>query len=195
MSTSRVTRTLQQAALRSRIFQRYNSTSSPQPHPKPNYTLPPEKLRALISLYHQTDTFITKENLSDRIDEAFIRKDFRLDNAAGTPGMKALREEVQRRRAAPRFSEWEMERGQAPTRPGDGGAWSTNLSLREWKVIEALYGVDSSAQNRTLPGLESLEEWEESDAERLEKVKEEEWTKLLQKEAEEEQKLRRQHKS
>jgi hypothetical protein len=29
-------------------------------------------MRALVSLYHQCDTFVTPENLSQRIDEAFV---------------------------------------------------------------------------------------------------------------------------
>ncbi|KAG1762315.1 hypothetical protein EDD22DRAFT_892800 [Suillus occidentalis] len=30
------------------------------------------RMRALVSLYHQCDTFVTPENLSQRIDEAFV---------------------------------------------------------------------------------------------------------------------------
>jgi hypothetical protein len=190
MSCICIAKALRRVSNCSHFAKRYNSTVPSQP--KPNYTLSPEKLRALISLYHQTDTFITKENLSERIDQAFIQKDLKLELMTGIPGMKALKEEVQRRRAAPKFSEHDMETGQGPSRPGEEGTWSSNLTLREWKVVEALYGVDSSDMKRSMPGLESLEEWSES---KEDEVVEEDWTKLLQKEAEEEQKQRMEYNS
>jgi hypothetical protein len=37
-------------------------------------------MRALVSLYHQCDTFVTPENLSQRIDEAFVSQRNRVDN-------------------------------------------------------------------------------------------------------------------
>ncbi|KAF6762748.1 hypothetical protein DFP72DRAFT_565951 [Ephemerocybe angulata] len=36
--------------------------------------LPREKLRALVSLYHQADTFITQENLIEKINEALLNE-------------------------------------------------------------------------------------------------------------------------
>jgi len=47
-------------------------SSKPIPQEPPSgFVLPPEKLRALVSLYHQSRSFITPENLDEAIDRAF----------------------------------------------------------------------------------------------------------------------------
>lgn len=47
-------------------------SSKPKPQTPPHdFVLPPKKLRALVSLYHQSKSFITPENLDEAIDRAF----------------------------------------------------------------------------------------------------------------------------
>lgn len=47
-------------------------SSNPTPQTPPHdFVLPPKKLRALVSLYHQSKSFITPENLDEAIDRAF----------------------------------------------------------------------------------------------------------------------------
>ena len=47
-------------------------SSKPNPQTPPHdFVLPPKKLRALVSLYHQSKSFITADNLDDAIDRAF----------------------------------------------------------------------------------------------------------------------------
>jgi hypothetical protein len=114
-------------------------------------------MRALISLYHQSENFITPESLSSRIDEAFVPNDLHL--AFRTPvTMRDLENVLADRRNAPRISEWDMDGVMLGQKTGyDIVGWSTVRAAREQKVIEALYGVDTT-NNRLLPGLEVLEE-------------------------------------
>jgi len=118
-------------------------------------------MRALISLYHQADTFVTKENLSQRIDDAFASPGAGAALPPDVPAWKDLYEEVRKQRVAPKYSEWESERTHAKLAVvPQGGSWSGMLSTRDQKVVEALYGVDmSDASARAMPGLEVLEEY------------------------------------
>lgn len=59
------------AAFRSKYLAR-SMSSKPDPQTPPHdFVLPPKKLRALVSLYHQSKSFITPENLDEAIDRAF----------------------------------------------------------------------------------------------------------------------------
>ncbi|KIK65498.1 hypothetical protein GYMLUDRAFT_125635, partial [Collybiopsis luxurians FD-317 M1] len=123
----------------------------PAPH-----ALSRDKMRALISLYHQSDTFITPENLSYRIDQAFTgkRRENELFAPIQQPGLSSLQYFRRQAELAPTFSEWDQEKKRFVA-----GSWSeSSYSGREWKVIEALYGVDASGRLQPLPGLEALEE-------------------------------------
>ncbi|GAW01850.1 hypothetical protein LENED_003471 [Lentinula edodes] len=106
-------------------------------------------MRALISLYHQSETFITPENLSERIDQAFTGE--KTGNLAfrSQPGIDTLSTFYNQAKLAPKFSEWDREK------MGFGyGVWSqATYSRREWKVIEALYGVDASGSLEPLPAI------------------------------------------
>ncbi|KAJ4472258.1 hypothetical protein J3R30DRAFT_3218793, partial [Lentinula aciculospora] len=117
--------------------------------------LSPEKMRALISLYHQSDTFITPENLSERIDQSFTtRARETLAFGPQQAGVDTLSHFHTQAKLAPKFSEWDREKMQF-----GNAAWSkATYSSREWKVVEALYGVDASGPLEPLPGLEALEE-------------------------------------
>ncbi|KAF9468946.1 hypothetical protein BDZ94DRAFT_554390 [Collybia nuda] len=133
----------------------------------PSYrTLPSVKMRALISLYHQADTFITPENLSQRIDDAFVpqKPDSRLDRRNVT--LKDLKGVLDAQRKAPRVSDWDQEAvvSRQYSDAAEMGQWSSLKTSRELKVIEALYGVDTTHPRKILPGLDVvLEESKKSD--------------------------------
>jgi len=91
---------------------RHNSTfssSSSPPTPSPSTSTPetktaptqlsPEKMWALISLYHQSKDFISPANLSDRIDKVFA-KDFYVNSSMFT-GYNSLASMTAERKAAP----------------------------------------------------------------------------------------------
>ncbi|KAK2466521.1 hypothetical protein APHAL10511_002163 [Amanita phalloides] len=105
-----------------------------------NIALSPGKLRALISLYHQGDNFITAENLSQRIDEAFIKNKPDLISSTETEvvGIKDLEDKLRSLRDAPK-----------PT-------WSEEVTVRMRKVRAALYGVEGGREGHVQPGLETL---------------------------------------
>lgn len=110
--------------------------------------LPPEKMRALISLYHQSKTFISPSNLSDKIDEVFA-KDF-YENNASFAGYLTLQNRVKERIAAPVLGDPMTKDQVEPQRWSQGPA-----ARREQMVIDALYGVDGD-----MPGLDTLLEEE-----------------------------------
>lgn len=64
----------------SQISSTRSELQQPPPKPRSRANLPPEKMRALISLYHQSENFITPENLSAAIDAAFIDRVRARDN-------------------------------------------------------------------------------------------------------------------
>ncbi|KAE9399025.1 hypothetical protein BT96DRAFT_976095 [Gymnopus androsaceus JB14] len=152
----------QYASTSSRVLKRHSSTKSAAPH-----ALSPEKMRALISLYHQSDTFITPENLSERIDKAFTggARESALVTPAQQPGVDTLNTFYRQTKMAPKFSEWDREKRYfGVPQVNEDGTWSgPTYSKREWKVIEALYGVDASGKFEPMPGLEALEEGEDGE--------------------------------
>jgi len=143
------------------------STSSPR-KPQSHKTLPPPKMRALISLYHQADSWITPENLLQKIDDAFVPQ-AHLYQSLALPAAEGitlyqLKDIQQATLAAPKMAQLEFDTA-ARQRPA-GGLWSDkNKSKRERQVFEALYGVEVTSTNngqQVLPGLEVLEEMEDS---------------------------------
>lgn len=137
-----------------RVFRQYSSTAKPAQYP---YRMAPEKLRALISLYHQCDTFITPNNLSQRIDEAFLKEHTKENGLAkgNLTTVTHLHGLIKQERLYPRLSEWYN----MPPEKTTTGIWSgSGVSQRESQVIEALYGVDASdgSEHRRMPGLEIL---------------------------------------
>ena len=128
-------------------------------------------MRALISLYHQADSWVTPENLLQKIDEAFSQSGSgslaissgREENMVTVSGMKNF---VKIRRDAPKMSQWDTS-----SSVGDSALsqWSeSGKTRRDLKVLEALYGATAFDHNSTnisqqfLPGLELLQEWGES---------------------------------
>jgi len=127
-------------------------------------TLPPAKMRALIALYHQADSWITPENLEDRIDNTFVpdpnsaprnRLDTELLNPrGGWTRLDDLDKMRRHMRMAPKMAQWNRSLAADYV----GSDWSIKASKRELKVIEALYGVDAPVDKDMLPGLELLQE-------------------------------------
>lgn len=142
-----------------------SSTGAP-PKVASHASLPDAKMRALISLYHQAGSFITEENLVERIDEAFAYKNLssQIYNHHYQITMDDLKKVVAREKQSPRLTSVSgMMRGSS--RDADvGQAFSDALDRRDVKMIEALYGVDRSDGQRFLPGLDAVRD----DIERLE---------------------------
>ncbi|KAI0939524.1 hypothetical protein AcW1_004532 [Taiwanofungus camphoratus] len=114
-----------------------------------------EKMRALVSLYHETETFITPQNLSEAIDRAFITEPSK-QSAVMSPetSYRVLLDEMRMRKAQPKI-------GEAPqARLSEDSEWSEGRRKRERTVLQALYGIEG----RGKPGLEVLED----EAERIE---------------------------
>lgn len=110
-------------------------------------------------MYHQANTFITPENLSQRIDEAFITNRAQTNMAAHV-GMKTLRDKISAEQKMAKFWEWEKD-DHYVARSGlttTGESWSEGgLSDREARVMEALYGVDTNDPGHArLAGLDVL---------------------------------------
>lgn len=153
-----------------RLLERNMSTKSipaaaSQTNLSSHTTLPTSKLRALISLYHQADSWVTPENLEQKIDEAFIQ--------SGTLAVSTGREEymvsvsdmknyIGLRRHAPKVAQWDSSSSGGDS---DVSQWSeSGKNKRDLKVLEALYGVTAFDHRSTniskafLPGLEVQQE-------------------------------------
>ncbi len=136
---------------------------TPKVNLKTESILPPHKLRALVSLYHQSDDFITPENLLDRIDAAFLvdsNDKFRSSNSIRHESYDDL---LKFQRAIPRMAPWDLESiGSASYVDEEGRksvSWSAGAIGRERQILEALYGVDSTqSAGRPLPGYDTLKE-------------------------------------
>ncbi|KAJ7068064.1 hypothetical protein C8F01DRAFT_1364477, partial [Mycena amicta] len=126
----------------SRAFSVGNVVRTPQ-----TTNLPPEKLRALISIYHQAQSFVTRENLEAKIDEAFLTQDMFKERLSH----KHLERLLQKRQDAAEVTEWYPHSQEA-----DG--WGNRSALRDVQVMEALYGVEAVGSEPALPALESLQD-------------------------------------
>lgn len=135
-------------------------------------TLPTSKMRALISLYHQADSWVTPENLLQKIDEAFVPSDTislplatteRVENMVSVSDMKSS---ISLMRNAPKMAQWDSS-SPGEDRYSPSPEWSeSGKNRRDLKVIEALYGVEAitfdhdstKVSQPFLPGLEVLQE-------------------------------------
>lgn len=158
-----------------------SSSSSSQPHPPSKtqplagFALPPSKLRALVALYHQSQSFVTtSEKLDEAIDRAFA------DGTGGGGGVRAfgvvaarrpldwpdLRLEVKERERLSKF-------GLPETLGSALSLYEAGCEEREGRVervFDAMYGTWQTDR----PGLELLQDTWEDVEERLKGVEEEE---------------------
>ncbi|KAJ7047036.1 hypothetical protein C8F04DRAFT_987430 [Mycena alexandri] len=139
----------------------------------PSIHLTSEKMRALVDMYHQSETFVTKENLDDRIDKAFTHQQHTLHNERTGLSYRDLDHRLKARKDAPSVKAWDSGASDFNFQPSTGidmRLWSSSeVALRDSKVIEALYGVEILGQSKGLPGWDAVNENE----------------KILEKEAEE----------
>lgn len=152
------------------LFQRNLSKKSHPAALSRGITLPAPKIRALISLYHQADSWVTPENLLQKIDEAFVLSDpnslaqvtERVENMVSVLDMKNY---ISLMRNAPKVAQWDSSSPGGEDRYSTSSEWSeSGKNRRDLKVIEALYGVETTAFNHNstnvsqafLPGLEVL---------------------------------------
>lgn len=135
-----------------------DTSSKSLPNVLSHRSLPSAKMRALISLYHQSETFITPEDLGERIDATFASEDPNdLLPVTADVTFTSLKDKVMDLREAPKMSQWNPHAN--TTRPTlVAGKWSQIRRRRELKIIEALYGVDVTHSGNVMPGLEVLEE-------------------------------------
>ncbi|KAK7061526.1 hypothetical protein R3P38DRAFT_2829978 [Favolaschia claudopus] len=163
--------TRQKLSLQARCF----SSSSPARKLHPVH-LSPEKMRALVAMYHQAETFVTRENLDTKINEAFTGQSHSF-NLPDDPGI-SVRDLLSAHRArqdAPPVTEWNADALAFNARdPTDAlpatAAWSSGkYTLRERKVMEALYGVERLEGGPALPGWDALNDHPELFAELDEK--------------------------
>jgi len=143
-----------------------SSSSSSPPKPNPSspglgFALPPQKLRALVSLYHQSQSFITsEEKLDEAIDRAFADAGgMRVFGARRTLDWPDLRLEVKERERLSKF-------GLPETLGSALSLYETGSEEREGRVeqvFDAMYGTWQTDK----PGLELLQDTWEDVEERL----------------------------
>ncbi|KZV75431.1 hypothetical protein PENSPDRAFT_731735 [Peniophora sp. CONT] len=153
-----------QAPLRSASTNAPTSSSAPSTQP-PRFALPAEKLRQLISLYHQSRDFVTRENLERKIDQAFVETPAALINASldHRKSYPDLINDVGRRRLQP------------AVRPMASVTQAQSIRQnipRGEAVYEALYGT-SNGRNA---GLELVLETWGTTSKRLEELQEDKAT-------------------
>jgi hypothetical protein len=136
-----------------------SSKPNPQQTPPPGFALPPPKLRALVSLYHQSESFVTLENLDEAIDRAFA--DSASVRVFGNQRLDwpALRLEAKERERLSKF-------GLPETLTSSLSMYEAGCEEREGRVeqvFDAMYGTWET----TKPGLELLQDTWEDVEERL----------------------------
>lgn len=113
-------------------------------------------MRALVSLYQQSDFFLTPSNLSEKIDHEFVYK-FALgsDIARGEElNYRDLAVQHARLQAAPKIGDTRVVDASLAVPAAEGEIWSGGRNDREARVLRALYGLEFGRR----PGLEVLEE-------------------------------------
>jgi hypothetical protein len=119
-------------------------------------SLTPAKLRALISIYHRSEHFITPQNLSSAIDQAFIGDPDEIEGITTTTkemDFWELRKALRRRESQMMTGRW--KRVESKLEPDYlPREWSEGRRGRESAILGALYGTDEAGK----PGLEVLQE-------------------------------------
>ncbi|KAI0269258.1 hypothetical protein BC834DRAFT_865591 [Gloeopeniophorella convolvens] len=137
------------------LIRRMSSKPNPQT-PPPSFALPPEKLRALISLYHQSKSFITPENLDEAIDRAFVEVPSMTFHGNRRLDWPTLRLEAKERRTQPKYGL--PESLESPISMYASGYKEKEDRME--KVFDALYGTYEVNK----PGLELLQDvWEHTE--------------------------------
>ncbi|KAI0356599.1 hypothetical protein OH77DRAFT_1423537 [Trametes cingulata] len=124
------------------------SSSTSKLDVQPKQKLTEEKMRVLVNLYHQSATYITKENLDRRIDEAFIdaRRSGVSVLSTETP-FHSLQAELAERRALPKFGMGNEASVRMTRKEVEAGqAWSNHRPPRQRAIISTLYGVLDKAK-------------------------------------------------
>jgi len=124
----------------------------------PQRTLPPAKMRALVALYHQADSWVTPKNLDETIDKAFVADTshvaLTLPSQEGI-GWQDLVATMQDVKNSPRMAQLEADPAFRRL-----GTKHRAFPRREELMLEALYGVEVH-DNKVLPGWEVVQEMEE----------------------------------
>lgn len=102
------------------------------------FRLPPARVRALIALYHRSSSFITPDQLSSRIDQAFTWTPYKSDVISQHSSYQALQLYLQRSRAgnkkdAPYYRDVQLSYEQL--------TWSDKRGVRQARVKAALWGT------------------------------------------------------
>ncbi|TFK93908.1 hypothetical protein K466DRAFT_537194 [Polyporus arcularius HHB13444] len=121
-----------------------SSSSSSKLDIRPKAELPADKMRILVDLYHQSKTFITKENLSDAIDEAFIYAHAQRQTLHPETPFAALEMDVMHHRRSPKFAPPNNMRAISSSKDASHNKdwdWSHQRGPREAAVMSTLYGV------------------------------------------------------
>lgn len=128
-------------------------SSKPNPHtPPPDFVLPPKKLRALVSLYHQSKSFITPENLDEAIDRAFAEPpSVRVFGSQRLIDYPSLRLEVKERKRLSKFGL--PETLNSVLNMYEVGYYEER-ERRVEQVFDAMYGTSETDK----PGLELLQD-------------------------------------
>ncbi|KAN0140006.1 hypothetical protein V8E53_001902 [Lactarius tabidus] len=127
--------------------------------PSPGFALPPQKLRALVTLYHQSKSFITPENLDQAIDHAFLDVPAMRTFGHRKIDWPSLRLEVKERERLSKF-------GLPETLTSSLSMYEAGYEEREGRieqVFDAMYGTWQTNK----PGLELLQDTWEDVEERL----------------------------
>ncbi|KAJ6539124.1 hypothetical protein B0H19DRAFT_1177241 [Mycena capillaripes] len=146
--------------LRARSF---SSSGNVVRAPAHSVNLSPEKMRALIAMYHQAETFVTKDNLDEKIHDAFVRRTA-LVNERTSLSLSDFKQLQRTCEDAPAVAEWNALASFNPQYDArdTGPSWSDRThGVRDSKVIEALYGVEILAGKATLPGWDTLNDYRE----------------------------------
>lgn len=132
--------------------------------------LPPDKLRALIAIYHDCDTFITAETLDAHIDEEFVSPEEVIYDHVTEYKATQYMDELRDRRLEPKFGSTRSDGASA--RYGSKSVNYRTTGERETRVRAALFGT--SLRTRKMPGLEIVLEEQERVRRLLREEKEEE---------------------
>lgn len=115
-------------------------------------------MRALVALYHQAGSWVTRENLDKTIDQAFVAEtalaSLTLPSQEGI-GWQDLVATMQDVKNSPRMAQLEADPAFRRL-----GSKHRAFPRREELMLEALYGVEVH-DNKVLPGWEVVREMEE----------------------------------